>query len=60
MSLLHPQMHAAMPDYSDVEQSTEVIQGVDGNEVTLYIHRPLKSTRSDAVQSTPTVAGWSF
>ena len=41
MSLPHAQMRAAMPDYSDVEQSTEVIQGVDGNEVTLYIHRPI-------------------
>ena len=35
-------MHAVMPDYSDVEQTTEVIQGVDGNEIALYIHRPVK------------------
>lgn len=40
MSMPYPEMHAAMPDYSDVEQTTEVIEGVDGNEITLYIHRP--------------------
>ena len=60
MSLPHPQMHAAMPDYSDVEQTTEVIQGVDGNEIALYIHRPVKQQGRCRVCSIPTVAGWSF
>ena len=44
MSLPHPQMLEAMPDYSDVEQTTEVIQGVDGNAITLYIHRPVNQS----------------
>ena len=46
MSMPHPEMRAAMPDYSDVEQTTEVIQGVDGNEIRLYIHRPLNRERA--------------
>ena len=29
-----------MPDVEGVERSVEVIRGLDGNDVTLYIHRP--------------------
>ncbi len=46
MSMAHPAMDAAMPDYGDVEQMTEVIQGVDGNEITLYVHRPVNQDRA--------------
>ena len=31
---------AGMPDIEGVERSVEVIRGLDGNDVTLYIHRP--------------------
>ena len=30
-----------MPDFSDVRQYQETIEGVDGNEITLYIHEPI-------------------
>ena len=59
MSLPHPQMLEAMPDYSDVEQTTEVIQGVDGNAITLYIHRPVNQSGALPCGFIPTVAGWS-
>jgi acetyl esterase len=36
----HPMLFAAMPNFDDVEQTTETIQGVDGNDLTLYVHRP--------------------
>ena len=32
--------HGSLPPVEGVEPSTEVISGVDGNEITLYIHRP--------------------
>ena len=31
---------ASIPEVGDVERSVEVIKGLDGNDVTLYIHRP--------------------
>ncbi len=31
---------AALPKFAGVERSTETIAGVDGNAITLYIHRP--------------------
>ena len=31
---------AGMPEIEGVERSVEVIRGLDGNDVTLYIHRP--------------------
>ena len=31
---------AALPPVAGVERSVEVIRGVDGNDITLYIHRP--------------------
>lgn len=36
----HPTLLSMMPPFDHVEQTTEVIQGVDGNELTLYVHRP--------------------
>jgi acetyl esterase/lipase len=36
----HPALMAAMPPFDDVEQTREVIQSSDGNELTLYMHRP--------------------
>ena len=29
-----------LPEVAGVTRSVEVIEGVDGNDVTLYIHRP--------------------
>ena len=40
ISVAHPQLLAAMPTFNDVATSTSTIQGVDGNEITLYIHQP--------------------
>jgi acetyl esterase/lipase len=31
---------AGLPEVAGVERSVEVIQGVDGNDVTLFVHRP--------------------
>ena len=39
-SAAHPEMLAALPSFDTVQQSTEVIAGQDGNEITLYIHQP--------------------
>ncbi len=36
----HPLLWEAMPAFDDVESSTETIQGVDGNDITLFIDRP--------------------
>ena len=36
----HPLQLEVMPNFDHVEQSTETIQGPDGNDITLYIHRP--------------------
>ncbi len=36
----HPLLLEAMPDLPNVARSTEVIQGVDGNDIRLYIHQP--------------------
>ncbi|MDH3644016.1 MAG: alpha/beta hydrolase [Gammaproteobacteria bacterium] len=42
-AIAHPAMLAAMPEFDSVSVSTEVIQGVDGNDITLHIHRPVGS-----------------
>ena len=31
---------AGLPEISGIDRSVEVIQGLDGNDVTLYVHRP--------------------
>ena len=36
----HQAQFAVMPNFGAVEQRTEVIQGSDDNDITLYIHRP--------------------
>ncbi|MEM7080273.1 MAG: alpha/beta hydrolase fold domain-containing protein [Pseudomonadota bacterium] len=33
-------MWEMMPNFDDIEETTQVIQGVDGNDIMLYIHRP--------------------
>ena len=35
-----PLLEATMPAFDDVEQHTQVIKGVDDNDITLFIHRP--------------------
>lgn len=37
---MHPLMESAMPRYDNVTSSTEIIKGVDGNDIKLYIHKP--------------------
>lgn len=37
----HPLMLEAMPPADAVARTTQVIDGVDGNEITLYIHQPV-------------------
>ncbi len=39
-ALAHPLMEAAMPAFENVVSTTEVISGVDGNDISLYIHKP--------------------
>ena len=36
----HPMLLEAMPKLDSVTRTTEVIQGVDGNDISLYIHQP--------------------
>ncbi|MEQ8859087.1 MAG: alpha/beta hydrolase fold domain-containing protein [Pseudomonadales bacterium] len=36
----HPLMEAAMPTFEGVVVTTETIRGVDGNDITLYVHAP--------------------
>ena len=44
MDLLNPIMEAAMPAYEEISQSTEMIKGVDGNDIPLYVHLPAAGT----------------
>ncbi len=37
---MHHEMQAAMPPFPQVTQSTEVVSGIDGNRIELYIRRP--------------------
>ncbi|MFN3235852.1 MAG: alpha/beta hydrolase fold domain-containing protein [Pseudomonadales bacterium] len=37
----HPLMFAAMPEYPTVVSTTEIIKGIDGNDITLHIHKPI-------------------
>ena len=39
----HPQMLAMMPVLDNVARTTVTIKGVDANDITLYIHRPVAS-----------------
>lgn len=40
VALMRPQLEAAMPAFDDVESYTEVIPGGDGNDISLFIHKP--------------------
>ena len=40
----HPMMLEMMPEFDDVESSTQIIKGVDDNDITLYIDRPKKQS----------------
>ncbi|MYH14598.1 MAG: alpha/beta hydrolase [Gammaproteobacteria bacterium] len=42
--LLNPLMEQAMPAYAGITSATEVIQGVDGNDIPLYLHLPAEGT----------------
>ncbi len=33
-------LFSRMPHFEDIEQWTEVITGLDGNQITLFLHRP--------------------
>ncbi len=44
----HAAVWSTMPDYDDVEQTTETIEGVDGNEILLFVHRPKDNTTEAA------------
>jgi len=39
-ALPHPELLENMPKFASVTRSTEVIQGVDDNDINLFIHRP--------------------
>jgi acetyl esterase/lipase len=41
---LAPIQEAAMPAYPEIESRTEMITGVDGNDIALYIHLPKTGT----------------
>ena len=36
----HSAMEDAMPNYDNVINTVETIKGVDGNDITLYVHAP--------------------
>ena len=39
-ALTHPMQVETMPEFPTVEVATQVIKGVDGNNITLYVHQP--------------------
>ena len=49
---------AGCPSIGGVTSSVEVIKGVDGNDITLYVHRPDGAARRSQGCSTCTVAAW--
>ncbi len=48
-----------LPPVEGVTASVEVIRGIDGNDVTLFIHRPTAVTGPLPVSFTCTVGAWS-
>ncbi len=44
-AMTHQMEAAAMPDFSDIRRTTEVIKGVDGNDIKLHIHQPLTQNK---------------
>lgn len=43
-SAANAEMLAALPDFPTVKTSTETIKGVDGNDITLFVHQPVERT----------------
>ncbi len=43
---MYDKIFSSLPSVSGVTRRTEVIMGVDGNEITLYIHEPVEASRS--------------
>jgi len=43
-ALLNPMLEEAMPSYAGIGSRTEVIKGVDGNDIPLYVHLPAEGT----------------
>lgn len=39
-SAQNAELLAALPDFPTVETTTEIIKGVDGNDITLFVHQP--------------------
>jgi acetyl esterase/lipase len=39
-ALTHPMQVEMMPEFPTVEVTTQVIKGVDGNDISLYVHQP--------------------
>ncbi len=39
-ALAHPLQTQMMPDFPTVQTTTQVIKGIDGNDISLYIHQP--------------------
>jgi acetyl esterase/lipase len=39
-ALAHPLQRDMMPEFPSVKVTTQVIKGVDGNDISLYIHQP--------------------
>ena len=39
-ALTHPMQVEMMPEFPTVEVTTQVIKGVDGNNISLYVHQP--------------------
>lgn len=39
-----PTLYAGLPEVLGVERSVETIEGVEGNSITLYVHRPAAAT----------------
>ena len=41
----HPMQEQMMPSFETVDSTIEVIKGIDGNDITLYIHTPKNQTK---------------
>ena len=54
-------MAANMPDFPTVDSTTEIIKGVDDNEIALYLHRPKNvSGPIPCIVHTHTVEVWPY
>src|SRR5881275_1121383 len=40
-SMLFDSLSADLPAVAGVERGVEVIRGIDGNDITLFVHRPM-------------------